>query len=115
MLTNYSPEVSLNLSSLVQYVQANNRSLRMLSKMLESFGTLLTLLIQGHDTTTSGICFALFALAKHQDVQVKPTSCLNLLFPKFFLPTQTSLTQRGLTANFAGEGRRRNEEDFRRF
>jgi cytochrome P450 len=38
--------------------------------MLDKFESLLTLLLQGHDTTTSGICFALFALAKHQDVQV---------------------------------------------
>ena len=32
------------------------------------------LLLQGHDTTTSGICLTLWALAKHPDVQVGHTS-----------------------------------------
>jgi len=53
-------------------------------------------LLQGHDTTTSGISFALWALAKHPEVQVGHTSlpqCKSFGQIKFDIKWHTSTSQ----------------------
>jgi len=53
-------------------------------------------LLQGHDATTSGISFALWAVAKHPDVQVGHTSlpqCKSFGQIKFDIKWQTSTSQ----------------------
>jgi cytochrome P450 family 4 len=53
-------------------------------------------LLQGHDTTTSGISFTLWALAKHPDVQVGHTSlpqCKSFVQIKYDIKRHTSTSQ----------------------